>query len=425
MYRNSTASQLSHRSRGRNPRLLILAASWLILVEPCVASAQTDSSAPSASSDRLIVLANVARAQSAEVSIRIRDATVRQFTLQVGDRETVTVPASADVQFYCGDRSEGEAGWLTIKLDGVREVEFETIMSGTRRVWTTRSFARTVLPNSIGMSLVPILPGTCRMGSRWTAAQVARHFTSPGFREDVENFRSEHPRHRVRISKPFYMSRHEVTNAQFATFIADTNYRTDPDRLNSGGGTANPNAAEREEQRTGPRTWRESQDGWRAPEGGPNGITADDVPVVNVSWNDAVAFCEWLSEREGRRYRLPTEAEWEYACRAGTETMYWMGDRTSLLADVANVPDQSLARSYRESGQRLDYEVLETDDGFAGTAPVGSFRANPFGLYDVHGNVWEWCQDSYDANYYNRSPVVDPVCRTATLYRIVRGGCFL
>ncbi|MCY2991294.1 MAG: SUMF1/EgtB/PvdO family nonheme iron enzyme [Planctomycetota bacterium] len=143
----------------------------------------------------------------------------------------------------------------------------------------------------------------------------------------------------------------------------------------------------------------------------------EDHPVVNVSWNDAVAFCEWLSRTEGTSYRLPTEAEWEYACRAGTRTRYQQGDDPEGLYEVANVADATAKAKFPKwSG------VIAGHDGYVFTAPVGSYRANGFGLYDMHGNVFEWCADWYDAEYYGKSPSEDPPGAASGSYRVHRGG---
>jgi len=111
-------------------------------------------------------------------------------------------------------------------------------------------------------------------------------------------------------------------------------------------------------------------------------------PVINVSWNDATAYAQWLSQQTGKHYRLPTEAEWEYAARAGTETKYWWGNEIGV--NKANCDNDSC-------GDRFNY-----------TARVGSFVANPFGLYDTVGNVWEYVQDWFDSGYYHRSPSSNP-----------------
>jgi formylglycine-generating enzyme required for sulfatase activity len=160
----------------------------------------------------------------------------------------------------------------------------------------------------------------------------------------------------------------------------------------------------------------------------------DSHPVVNVSWNDAVAYCNWLSKKEdlpeyyrigantvsiqgGRGYRLPTEAEWEYACRAGTTTAYCHGNNDEGLAQVGNIADSTVKKKFNwEAGP------ISASDGFATTAPVGNFRANGFGLYDMHGNVWEWCWDGYAADFYDKSPSVDPRGFDSGSRRVDRGG---
>ena len=128
----------------------------------------------------------------------------------------------------------------------------------------------------------------------------------------------------------------------------------------------------------------------------------DDHPVVNVTWNDAVAFCQWLSRKEGKTYRLPTEAEWEYACRAGTDTRYSNGDDPKQLAQVANVQDDA----GREKFPHVQ-EIFVPKDGQL-TSAVGGLAPNKLGLYDMHGNVWQWCADWYGEDYYAKSPVDDP-----------------
>src|SRR5262249_33763401 len=147
-------------------------------------------------------------------------------------------------------------------------------------------------------------------------------------------------------------------------------------------------------------------------------------PVLNVSWNDAVAFCEWLSEqerKEGWTYRLPTEAEWEYACRAGTSTPFSCGDIVWSLRKHANLADASLRPKLK--GRAYDnWGFAPWDDGCPFDAPVGSFRPNPWGLYDMHGNVLQWCQDRYGARYYRLSEKDDPQGPKTGKFRVVRGG---
>ena len=128
------------------------------------------------------------------------------------------------------------------------------------------------------------------------------------------------------------------------------------------------------------------------------------IRPLYVSWNDATAFCEWLSQKEGKKYRLPTEAEWEYACRAGTTTRFSCGNDPSQLVRYANVADQDrrdkfpnvlLELSGRDQGEdvSINFPYLNRRDGYVWTAPVGKFLPNAFGLHDMHGNLWEWCAD--------------------------------
>ena len=139
--------------------------------------------------------------------------------------------------------------------------------------------------------------------------------------------------------------------------------------------------------------------------------------MVNVSWNDAVAFCQWLSRKEGKTYRLPTEAEWEYACRAGTTTLYYSGDEPETLAQVGNVRDAKAKAKFADWTS-----TIKASDGFVFTAPVGKFRSNAFGLFDMHGNACQWCADWYDAAYYAASPTDDPQGPHSGSDRAFRGG---
>lgn len=126
-----------------------------------------------------------------------------------------------------------------------------------------------------------------------------------------------------------------------------------------------------------------------------------------------------MGRKEGRTYRLPTEAEWEYACRAGTTTRFSSGDDVGGLREVANLADTALRRQFPP----LTW-VSSWDDGYPFTAPVGRFRANRFGLHDMHGNVWEWCADWYDKDYYTNSPSQNPQGPAQGKTRVVRGGAW-
>ncbi|WP_423816368.1 SUMF1/EgtB/PvdO family nonheme iron enzyme [Salinibacter grassmerensis] len=182
------------------------------------------------------------------------------------------------------------------------------------------------------------------------------------------------PSHRVEITSPFRMSAHEVTVRQFRMFVEATGYETDAERL--GGAWSADN---RDSLRTPGLTWRN-----------PGFEQADDHPVVNVSWNDAQAFAKWIGGR------LPTEAEWEYAARAGTTSPKLPGEwqETAWYSENAN----------------------------GRTHPVAQKESNEWGLYDVQGNVWEWVQDWYSPNYYQKSSKKDPRGPESGQLRVCRGG---
>jgi formylglycine-generating enzyme len=253
--------------------------------------------------------------------------------------------------------------------------------------------------NSIGMTLVEIPPGEFVMGLSASFEQLGKDF--PLFREPpspsgktsrIEKLDDEQP-HKVRITRPFFMAAHEVTIAQFRRFIEESGYQVESERDGTGGYGIDPKTKEWSTARDKRFSWHYT--------GFPQG---DDHPVVNVTFADSVAFCAWLSKKEGKTYRLPTEAEWEYACRAGTTTYYNFGDDFEQLARNANTFDASSAKVFPEWARW----AVKGDDGFPYTAPVGSFKPNAFGLYDMHGNVWEWCSDWYGEDTYTKSPVDDP-----------------
>jgi formylglycine-generating enzyme required for sulfatase activity len=179
----------------------------------------------------------------------------------------------------------------------------------------------------------------------------------------------EKPVHRVSVNQ-FAMGKYEVTFAEYDKFAQATG-RKKPDDKNWG------------------RNHR---------------------PVINVSWNDAVAYAQWLSQQTGKQYRLPTEAEWEYAARAGTNTKYWWGNTASH--EYANYGKDECCDGLAKGKDRWKY-----------TAPVGSFAANPFDLYDTVGNVWEWNADSWHKNYKN-APNDGRIWKTDAnnSRRVLRGG---
>ncbi len=203
--------------------------------------------------------------------------------------------------------------------------------------------------NSIGMKFVLIPAGQFVMGSP----------------ESEKNRDGDEQQHRVRITKPFYLGVHEVTQEQYQRVMGE-NFSL---------------------------------------------FKGTNLPVEKVSWAEAVAFCERLRIKDGKVYRLPTEAQWEYACRAGTTTAFHYGD--SLGSAQANFDGNS------------PYGDAAKGPNLQRTTAVGSYAPNKWGLYDMHGNVYEWCQDWYDHSYYARSAREDPRGPPRGFSRVYRGGCWL
>jgi len=205
-------------------------------------------------------------------------------------------------------------------------------------------------PRTIGMKFMKIPAGTFLMGS-------------PDTEKDRHD--NEH-QHKVTISKPFYMQTTEVTQGQWKAVMDSEPWKED-DNVKIGPNYAAP---------------------W-------------------ISWNDSVAYCKKLSAKEGKTYRLPTEAEWEYACRAGTETRWSFGDDEKVLGDYA---------WYYNNASNIGEKYAHR---------VALKKPNAFGLYDMHGNVWEWCHDYYGKNYYTQSTEKDPRGPAEGSSRILRGGGWL
>jgi formylglycine-generating enzyme required for sulfatase activity len=261
------------------------------------------------------------------------------------------------------------------------------------------------ITNSVGMKMVLIPAGEFQMGSGESAEETAAFFKK-NYDMDfprADSFRDEHPQHRVRITKPFYLGTYHVTRGQFRQFVKDSGYKADAEKRNGAFGWVPEK-----------KTFEFNKDySWR----NAGFEQTDEHPVVNVCWNDAVEYCRWLSKKEGKTYRLPTEAEWEYACRAGTTTRYYSGDDPETLANVANVADATAKAKFP------DWRcAIKANDGYVFTSPVGSFKPNAFGLYDMHGNAWQWCADWYGAEYYAKSPADDPTGPDTGDDRVLRGG---
>jgi formylglycine-generating enzyme required for sulfatase activity len=215
---------------------------------------------------------------------------------------------------------------------------------------------------------------------------------------------AEGPQHEVRISLPFAFGRYTVTRGEFARFAESTGQQLggllmwrEPSGLFSS-------------FRSG--KWVEDTSrNWKSP----GFAQTDREPVVGVSWEDAKAYCAWLAEQTGEPYRLPSEAEWEYACRAETTTPFWTG--ATISVDLANYDGNFTYGDGKTGVARM--KTVPVDDP--------AFRANPFGLYHMHGNVWEWCEDCWHDDY--RQAPADGSAWTSGCAepprRVLRGGSWI
>jgi formylglycine-generating enzyme required for sulfatase activity len=220
-------------------------------------------------------------------------------------------------------------------------------------------------------------------------------------------YKPELPQHKVHIDA-FYLDKYEVTNRLFHQFVQQTGYRTTAEREGSASVFV-------EGKWFQPARWQDVKGAsWQKPEAGVTVFDSGrvDHPVVYVSWDDAQAYCRWAGKR------LPTEAEFEYAMRAGTTTRYWWGEGNPGTRRVENVADES-------AKHLLKVIMSGYNDGAIRTAPVGSYEANPWGLHDMSGNVSEWTADWYDGDYYSKSQERNPTGPSGGEYRVLRGGSWV
>jgi formylglycine-generating enzyme required for sulfatase activity/translation elongation factor P/translation initiation factor 5A len=208
----------------------------------------------------------------------------------------------------------------------------------------------------------------------------------------------EGPVHKVCVDG-FWLGKYEVTRGQFRKFITATQYKTDAEKEGSSYGYKDGN-------------WKNVEGyNWKN-----SGFEQNDShPVISVSWNDAKEMAKWMSKNSKYTFKLPTEAEWEYACRAGTQTSRFWGDDPDQACKYANVADKFAKKQF--SG----WTIHNCTDGYVFTAPVGKFLDNPFQLSDMLGNVWEWCEDAYSSDAYKKHGSKSPVIRSGA-NRVIRGG---
>jgi uncharacterized protein (TIGR03067 family) len=244
----------------------------------------------------------------------------------------------------------------------------------------------------LGVAFRVIPPGDFQMGAKDEEVNPdilrGQQNKPPGWQYLVRSVKAETPRHPVRITRPFAIGKYEVTVGQFRQFVAATGYKTVAEQK-GGYGIESGKVVKGEKY-----NWKNV--GYEQ---------ADLAPVWNVTRDDAVEFCKWLSKEDGRTFRLPTEAEWEWACRAGTDT-----------------------RTFWREGESSQFAVKPGPKTKHVTKPVGQLKPNAFGLYDTCGNVWEWCNDWFSESYYKNAPAADPTGPTEpqggvmARHRVQRGG---
>jgi len=215
----------------------------------------------------------------------------------------------------------------------------------------------------------------------------------------------ETPVHSVTISE-FRIGSFEVTYKQFSDFVEQSGYRTDAEK------TGYSHIFTTEWTTQNGITWRDNE------QGHPRGTTDMLKPVCHVSWNDAMAYCAWLSKKTGKNYRLPTEAEWEYAAGNGTRhSRFSWGDK------IPDAKKKSLLPELKSEKVVVCSSKLEKDKNDCFNADdVGTYLPNDFGVYDMSGNVWEWCGDWYGVDYYSKSAGLNPRGPVSGFNRVIRGA---
>jgi formylglycine-generating enzyme required for sulfatase activity len=274
------------------------------------------------------------------------------------------------------------AGWVLGATIGKEAAKKPAAAVKDIRSAADRAKDYTESAGGVKMEMVWVPAGSFTMGSTLSAAELVKKY---GGKEKY--FADAHPAHTVELDG-FWMGKFEVTNAQYRKFRAGHDSR--------------------------------SVEG--------HSFNGDDQPVVMVSWEEAKAFCDYLSKESGKTFTLPTEARWEYACRAGTKTERYWGDDDASMGQYANTADRTFEAAFRTTLMPQikeavgDFRIAETTDGYAATAPAGKFRPNAYGLHDMVGNVQEWCSDWYGERYYAQSPPRNPTGPLDGQFRVVRGG---
>ena len=280
-----------------------------------------------------------------------KDENGKKWTIAERNKRAVRDVKKVGVNFaLTADNESGlrEAGATNELIEAIRQNSPTIKPTQTPIIKPTQTTGGREIKNSIGIEFVRISAGTFMMGS-------------PTSEKDRD---ADETQHKVTISKDFYLGKYEVTQGQWKAVMGNN-----PSRFSSCG---------------------------------------DDCPVEQVSWDDVQEFIKKLNAKDSGTYRLPTEAEWEYAARAGTTTPFGIGDGNNLSSSQANF-DGNYPYGNAAKGKYLEK-----------TVSVGSYSPNAWGLYDMHGNVWEWCADWYGA--YSSSAQTDPTGASSGSIRVIRGG---
>jgi formylglycine-generating enzyme required for sulfatase activity len=345
------------------------------------------------------------RGESAELSVDVRG--VKELRLEASSGEK---NGNCHATWFMPRLTQVASAATTVApqpAPPLAKAPFDAIQAKAHQAaWAKHLGTKVETVNSVGQKMILIPPGEFMMGSSDEQVAVALKMAEElkadqDAKDRIE--KRERPQHKVSITKPFLLSATEVTIGQFKKFAAATGYQTEAEK-----GEAPKAAPPKVEAGQPPlkpiQTYLN-----------PGYAVTDDSPAAFVTWNDAVAYCEWLTRQEsGRReppdgiggltaparYRLPTEAEWEYASRAGTTTQYSFGD------DYNELPK---------------YGWHKTNAG-GKSHPVGTLLSNPFGLFDMHGNLQEWCGDFFDEKWYEKTSPKDPIGPSVGSSRVLRGG---
>lgn len=280
-------------------------------------------------------------------------------------------------------------------------------------IFTAYAFEGKEITNFIGMKFILIPSGSFKMGRSLKDQELKKIFSNY---EDqrIGDLTDEIPVHTVKISKQFYLGKFEVTKGQFRKFIELSGYV--PESISDGTGAYGYSKKFSQSRTRNGDVFegRNPKYSWL----NPGFYQRDDEPVVNITWNDAVAMTTWLSHEESKIYRLPTEAEWEYSCKAQSNTAYYFGNNPKELHKYANTFDNTTAKLWPQWSRFSDHN----EDGYIFTSPIGKFSPNNFDLFDMIGNVWEWTSDWYSEDYYKNSPSQNPQGPSAGNVKVRRGG---